>query len=282
MMRNRLRRSAREAVRNEYGEHVIYLSLKNPCEHFCRKMAKFRLSAEEVFMECLAVLDDIKEDESKAVFNMGNLWDRMYNDFRDLSDDGTEEKELALAVNVVMYCVSMCLIVTKKSLHNTLALCLMEQMDEHDACMEELRNTFMPNVYRLGEEKLRAVVIEYIQSDVFLSDTIEEMVENAVDNGKVSLLDSSPRVETADLKIADGKETSMLVVLDCMYKAKWFVDRKGKPVKNKEKTIKQIMRYAFNKKETNVGQLLNAAYKRNKSDIQDYFDELLENLPQND
>ena len=108
-MRNRLRRSAREAIRNEYGENVIFLALKNPCEHFSTKMPQFRLSAEEVFLECLAILDDIKEDESQAVFNLEHRWDSISNDFRDLADNDVNENEIALATSVVMFSVVMCL-----------------------------------------------------------------------------------------------------------------------------------------------------------------------------
>lgn len=280
-MRNRLRRSAREAVRNEYRNNVIYLALKTPCEHFCEKMPKFHLSAEEVFLECLSVLDDIKEDESRAVFNLEHRWDSISNDFRDLAANDVNEKEIALATSVVIFCVVMCLTIAKKQLYSTLALRLMGQIVEHDAYTDELKDTFMANVYRLGEGELQEVFWDYMESDEFLSDEIEEMVEqieNVEDKPRHNL---SLKIETSDLKIAEGKETSMLVVLDTMYKAGWFVDKNNKPTKNKNKTIGQIMKYAFNKNTTNVSQLLHAAYTRNLSDNREYFDELLEKLPKN-
>lgn len=60
-----------------------------------------------------------------------------------------------------------------------------------------------------------------------------------------------------------------------------FLDRIDKPVTNKEKTIKQIMQYAFNKKNANVSQLLSSTRERKLSDNRDYFNELLEQLPKN-
>ena len=281
-MKNRLRRSEREAIGNEYGDNAIYLALKNPCEHFRSQMAKFRLSAEETFWECLAVLDDIKEDEGMAKFKMEHLWDRIYNDFKDLSEDGTEEEELELAVSEVVFCACMCLMMTERPLHNTLAMKLMMQMDEHNACTEELKNTFMNNVYRLGVDKLNAVVVEYMESDEFLSGEIDDMVRQHEENEEKQLDTSLHENTVSDLKIAKGKETAVLVVLECMYKAKWFVDKNDNPVTNKEKTLKQIMHYAFNKPNANVKQLLTASTARKLSDNQDFFDELMEFLPKKD
>ncbi len=285
-MRNRLRRSAREAVRNEYCDNAIYLALKTPCEHFCEKMPKFRLSAEEVFLECLAVLDDIKEDESRAVFHLEHRWDSISNDFRDLADNDVNENEITLATSVVMFCVVMCLTMIKKPVYSTLALRLMGQMEEHSAYTDELKDTFMANVYRLGEGELRQAFLEYMESNMFLSDDIEEMVEKVEEDlqkksvKETNIISGEP--ETTNLRIAPGKETSMIVVLDTMYKAGWFVDKKNKPVTNKKKTIEQILQHAFNKTNHNVDQTLNAAYNRNKSLAASYFDELIAKLPKID
>ena len=282
-MRNRLRRSAREAVRNEYGENVIFLAMMNPCEHFSTKMPKFRMYAEECFLEVLAVLDDIKEDEKNAPFNLEHRWDKIYNDFRDLAGEETEQKELELATSVVIYCVVLLLTFTEKPLYNTLIIRLMGQLDEHGACIAELNDTFMPNIYRMDIEKLKVSILDYMRSDVFLSDEIEEMVENVEDISQAPSTSEKKTggSETSNLRIAPGKETSMLVVLDTMYKAGWFVDNKNNPVTNKKKTIDQILQYAFNKTNANVNQLLNAAYKRNY-DVNSYFDELMDKLPKND
>lgn len=283
-MRNRLRRSAREVLRNEYGEDIIFLALKNPSEHFSTKMPKFRLSAEECFLEVLAVLDDIKEDEKKASFNLEHRWDKIYNDFRDLADEETEQKELELATSVVLYCVVILLTITGKSLYDTLILRLMGQLDEHGVCIEELKDTFMTNIYRMEFEKLKVSILDYMKSDVFLSDDIEEIVEKVEDISQATKKSEnrSGGADTSNLKIAPGKETAMLVVLDTMYKAKWFVDKKNKPVTNKKKTIEQILQYAFNKTNANVDQLLNAAYKRNKYEVTSFFDELMAKLPETD
>ncbi|MDE6721556.1 MAG: hypothetical protein K2J84_05345 [Bacteroidaceae bacterium] len=280
-MRTRLRRSAKEAIRNKFGDDAIYLALKNPSEHFCCKMARFRLSAEEVFAECLAVLDDIKEDESMASFNTAYLCDNLYNDFRDLSEEGTDENELWLAVNVVTFCVCMCLMTVEKPLFSTLVMRLMGQMGADDACYEELKNTFWPNVHRLGKDKLRDAVEEYMDSDVFLSDEITQMVEKIEREAETASHTPLPAKTTPNVRIAKGKETAVLVVLDCMYKADWFVDSNGNPATNKEKTLKQIMQYAFNKENAHVSQLLSATRDRKLSDNRDYFDELLEQLPKN-
>ena len=142
----------------------------------------------------------------------------------------------------------------------------------------------MPNIYRMDFEKLKAAIGNYMDCDMFLSDDIEEMVAKVEDDSQKTSksIHRLGEPETSNLRIAPGKETSMVVVLDTMYKAGWFVDTKNKPVKNKKKTIEQILQYAFNKTNPNVDQTLNAAYKRNKADATSYFDELMAKLPDTD
>jgi hypothetical protein len=71
----------------------------------------------------------------------------------------------------------------------------------------------------------------------------------------------------------------VLVVLEAMYKAGWLVDADKKPLTNRDEALKQIMKNAFGKDNTNVSQLLGSVKNRNKAKgKQSIFDELLEQI----
>jgi hypothetical protein len=85
--------------------------------------------------------------------------------------------------------------------------------------------------------------------------------------------------EPLTIRLARGKVTSVLVVLEAMYKAGWLVDANTNPLTNRDEALNQIMRTAFGKKNTNVSQLLGSLKNRNKAkDKKTVFDELLEQI----
>lgn len=274
-MKTRLRRSERDAIRTDYGERMGYLALAAPAKELERKMKTLRLSPEELFMECLSVLDKVKEDPDKASFNLQSLWDDLYCDFREVSDEGVSEEELNLATAEVVYSVILCLTPCGKSTYSELTFQLMLQLEDHYPSVDDLEGRFMQNAERLGVEDFKHAVEEYMErEDCFLSDEIAGKLKGMSKETVAEPLQST----ASSLRITDGKLTSLLVVLTTMYQSHWFVKTDGSAVTNRDKTIAEILERAFDLKEVNIKQLLSTARCRNKSDLEDYFQELLEKV----
>lgn len=97
---------------------------------------------------------------------------------------------------MVTLSVVLCLSTLDLSTYNTLSLMLAGQLEWDSPAMVEMREHLTSNIYRLGEDVFSSAVEAYMDSDEYVSDDIEE------------LLDELPltQVEVAD---DDEQEASM-------------------------------------------------------------------------
>ena len=148
--------------------------LQNPSRTIERGLTHLRLTTEEVFHETFRVLDEVKENPKDASFMMRGLWDSVYCDLRELDEDASDD-ELQLATSELVYVVMLMLSMVDGSWYTKLTMVLMEQITENSSHYDRLQMLFMPNLWRYGEEKVKAFLNEYMESDeVWISDEIDE------------------------------------------------------------------------------------------------------------
>ena len=105
---------------------------------------------------------------------MRGLWDSVYCDLRELDEDASDD-ELQLATSELVYVVMLMLSMVDGSWYTKLTMVLMEQITENSSHYDRLQMLFMPNLWRYGEEKVKAFLNEYMESDeVWISDEIDE------------------------------------------------------------------------------------------------------------
>ena len=185
-MHYRLRRHEKEALRREYGDDVIFRALLTPCRSYEAETKGFCVSAEEVFMEVLSVLDAVKENPDEAFFNIKGLWDELYVDYRDLAEEGALDEMIQQSVGIVLQSVALCLEMLESTFHTTLAMEIMRQMALHDLPSVEMIERFTVNIARLREGKLRKAIADYMESDLFLSDEISDYLQSLPNPLKLS------------------------------------------------------------------------------------------------
>ena len=148
--------------------------LQNPSRTIERELTHLRLTTEEVFCETFHVLDEVKENPKDASFMMRGLWDNIYCDLRELDEDVSED-ELQFATSELVYVVMLMLSMVDGSWYTKLTMVLMEQITENSSRYDRLQMLFMPNLWRYGEEKVKAYLNEYMESDdAWISDEINE------------------------------------------------------------------------------------------------------------
>lgn len=178
-MKSRLRKQERAIVDKEYGGELLYQMLYKPGKGFERELKTFRLSAEELYLECIEALDKIKErNRSEAEYYVGGLWDALYCDFRDLDTQDSSDEELQQAVSVVLYGIVMCLTQSSKQKYTYLSTCLMEQLNdpEHPADIVDLQSRYMSTYYRMDAAAVQEAFEAYMGCDRFISDEIENLL----------------------------------------------------------------------------------------------------------
>lgn len=148
--------------------------LQNPSRTIERELTHLRLTTEEVFSETFRLLDEVKENPKDASFMMRSLWDSIYCDLRYLDEDASED-ELKLATSEVVYVIMLMISIVDGSWYTRLTMLLMEQITANSNHYDRLQMLFMPNLWRYGEERVKAYLNDYMASDeVWLSDEINE------------------------------------------------------------------------------------------------------------
>ena len=171
-----LRRNEKESLRSRLLDGlVLYKAFQKPIREFEAEATGFRLSPEEVFWQVVVVLDKVKEYQEDALIDIRGLWDDIYVDYRDLSDD---EDGLDLFTAITVFCVQTCLVMLDAPLYRTMASIIGEQLAKKDQQSQKMEAAVLNNITRIGTDKFKAAVQVYMNSEEdWLSDEIEEVLD---------------------------------------------------------------------------------------------------------
>lgn len=186
--------------------------MQNPSRKYERELKHLKLSAEEVLLECLTVIDDVKENPKQATFNLHSLWDSVYCDLRDLDLGDAEDEELELGASIIVYSVMLVMSMCNGSYYTKLTTLLIDQLCQHgDDTFERLQQDFMANVWRMGEEKLKRYARKYMDSEeLWLSDDLREKLK---DVPKMVVVNADSKKPTNDDKKGDTLSNRQLIIL---------------------------------------------------------------------
>ena len=171
-----LRRNEKESLRSRLLDGlVLYKAFQKPIREFEAEATGFRLSPEEVFWQVVVVLDKVKEYQEDALIDIRGLWDDIYVDYRDLSDD---EDGLDLFTAITVFCVQTCLVMLDAPIYRTMASIIGEQLAKKDQPSHKMEAAVLNNITRIGTDKFKAAVQVYMNSEEdWLSDEIEEVLD---------------------------------------------------------------------------------------------------------
>lgn len=234
----------------------IFSMLQNPSKSIEREMAVVRLSPEEVFLEAMEQVDYALEDYVKANIDFMGLHDQLFCDIRDLCPQELDENEVELAASEIIFVVSLLLTMTDRHTYKKMAMTLVGQINQD--IYNQLRETFEPYIIRMGEDKIKKYLKDYLESDNFLSDEIKECIGNLPRIVKLPSSTPSSTERKSHIRIAARKKTSVVIVLNAMYKAGWFVGEEGKKLRNRDDALNEILMNAFGvDRQTAVSQTIN-------------------------
>lgn len=158
----------------------LFKAFQTPVREFEAEAKGFRLSPEEVFWQLVVQLDKIKEHQEEALQDVRRLWNDIYVDYRDLSNDANDESVRVFATLTVL-AVQVCLACTDEPLYRTMALDLASQLAA-EGVPQRMEAAIVNNIARIGTETFKATIHSYMESDdEWLSEEIEEVLENTTD-----------------------------------------------------------------------------------------------------
>jgi hypothetical protein len=203
------------------------------------------------------------------------IWNDILSNIRDKAED-CDQEEVNRVVGMILYGTAMVLIWSGKPAYSSIIGELLKQVEAHVPDYTDKMSKKYNDGFSIPDTgALRQSIVDYLDSERQISTEMDELMD-AIPLASAN----TPTIsEPVTIGLAKGKETSVLVVLEAMYKAGWLVDANKKPLTNRDEALKQIMRTAFGKENTNVSQLLGALKNRNKAkDKRTIFDELLKQI----
>lgn len=136
----------------------------------------FRLAPEELFLWSLQALDDLKETSEPKVEDYASFFSDLQNDMFDMIEGNPEEGDALRPAAIVTTVVLMVLIAYGRYPYHGIGCNLILQIPS--PIYSDVSSRFMDiSEHLLAEKSFRRYAREYMESDEFLSDEIEEMLE---------------------------------------------------------------------------------------------------------
>lgn len=200
-MIRRLGRHEKRLVRTQYGDNILFKAINVPAKGLEREMNGLRLSSEEVFLECLTILDDIKECNTgkEAEQVVDGLYNTLYCDLREISPHNPSENELEIAVGEIVNCVTLILGYYPGLKYSGTLLCLSAQLETNNLVQLKNKGLFY-NQFVLHGEEISDYIKSYMDGDDYLSDVIKKQLKKVVPDDSVF--------------VGDGEEKDSEVQLD--------------------------------------------------------------------
>lgn len=173
----RLKKEERENIEEQFENGLLYRFVCDVALHFSFKMPVLRLSPEEMAVAIAGMLDEIKENPEESRYLCQTFWNKLWYDISSM-DERASEEEVSYAIIVTMALLVVCLLLVDNVRHRTLALDLICVIQEHTSMqdLEQIQRQMNKFVWRMGEHRLKERMEQYWQSDMFLSDTIYEIL----------------------------------------------------------------------------------------------------------
>jgi len=221
MSRN-LNHEEKGIIKDRYSNHLFYRLANLSCKRFESQMKSFRFSPEDVFVEALNVLDDLKEPQANLDDACNTMWDDLYCRFRDRGEDLPEE-EVNLAVCIVMSMVVMCLTGSKVMRYSGKIGGLIMLQSQHYPSVMAIQGHIESFVHRIGINNFCQWAKEYMTCDAYLSEEVEDCLKG--EDAEVTEVGSDVYLNTQR-----GVKIDFIRVVNALYELGFFKDAQGNKI----------------------------------------------------
>lgn len=184
MSRN-LNQEEKVKLRDKYEEHIYFRLVKQSCKKYESELRVFRFSPEDVFMETLNVLDDLKAPNRNNEDLCDTLWDDLYCEFRDRGQDIPEE-ELNKAVAIVLSMVTYCLALLDSMKYNGGIGKLIYLLCNNYSEFRVIHQSIDYYGKKIGLSELKDWITEYMVCDTYLYDDVMDYLEEKEEEEEVN------------------------------------------------------------------------------------------------
>ena len=170
-------RSETTKVESKYHDNALLLSLRAPALEYAVNAHEFSLTIGELFYNSIYSIDQIKSIEGKQerLAYCSALWDEVYEYILNLADGNEDEQKDAASLTVIT--VAQCLYAADKLKYYDEIMALYTASEKRNKGKgQQMLVSLKPLVDERVNAEVRTWLSEYIISNVFISDDIEDDV----------------------------------------------------------------------------------------------------------
>lgn len=182
-MNRNLNPEEKEKLRDKYEDHIFFRLVNQSCKKYEREMKVFRFSPEDVFVEALNVLDDLKAPNRNNEDLCDTLWDDLFCDFRERGEN-VPDAELDKAVAVVLSVVTYSLVLIDSMRYNGIVGKLTFLICQHFKGYTDIQQNIHLYAMKVSMEELKDWICQYMQCDTYLYDEVMDCLDEKVEEEK--------------------------------------------------------------------------------------------------
>ena len=270
------KKDVRRALEEKLADDSMFRSIRGTCLRVMNDAKEIKLHPTELYYLAFCVIDSMKgQSTSQAEFySKDEAWYDYDEVLRDIyGGDSDQERHSALAL-IIQTCAEWLLRsrdMSRLGIVSNLKLQIAYHISEEFS--RRLDEEFRRGFCCVDEEGFTGLVYDYLQGERLISEEIDSLLDS-MDGDAVM---ENPSVASSSIRIAPRKKTSVLTVLNAMYKAGWFTDVDGNTLKNRDEALNDILRNAFGTdKDTAISQTLNPSNGTVKYKFKPLMEKLLD------
>lgn len=260
------RSDEREAVENSFGHEPLYSLLAGTTRRIMNGAETLVLHPAELFYQAFYIIDTLHglPPREQVAWCGVELWDELYDYLRHEKQVAATQGELQLAIATIMQAAYELLVRSADRRYLSAAAALKRALvkESGDSLSDLLDSEFHKGFKRLDEDEQAQLISPYLQGGRYYSDEIADLLDAMppVAAGQEAASGAAGQEAMAShVRIATSKRTSVLVVLDAMYKVGWLVDEEGNKLTNRDAALRSILRAAFGCDCRHIAQMLSAS-----------------------
>lgn len=237
----------RLAVEDKFVGDIVYDVLAGTCRRIMHEAgAEFKLHSSELFYQVFFLIDEFRKADGKwqLAYSRHDVWCDLLDYLRDEKQIEASADDVNLCISTICWATAELLARSRMSKLGTIAETLLQTAIHGCASQRvDMEKEFRHGFSGVEDEAIAYYMRHYWEGTESYTDKIDQLLDGISLHEKLS--DKQPQHPLPTITIAKDKKTSVLVVLNAMYKAGWFVDRDGNKLRNRDKTLNEIMANAF-------------------------------------
>lgn len=170
-MLNRLQPNDIDKIRTIYSDNVLYKAIKEACLSCCEIPKVYPLCQEQVFVEVMSLLDELKQEQQDVHWE--NLFRNIRQDYH-LQNTAIPDIELDCIVVTIVYSLASVLTVSYTSFYHQLAEKLLMQVVKIKSVPQTALDYLMDGIEKHDKE-IAEWLRGYMETDEFISDKIKSL-----------------------------------------------------------------------------------------------------------